>query len=223
MSMRGTMTSRTIVSPNSITEWMKLRSEDSIALSSWATSAMASTSDSVIFWVWPSRPNDADHALRDAEQQRREPLDGPELEQRAHDRRREQGRVVGVLDRVVLRYRLEEDEDHHDLADDANEQSRGTEQSVREYADHRRRDQLADQDQQQERVEELLRRLGEQRQRSRAATVLFLQRTRSRLVHANQRGLGEGEESRQHEQHQHGEREVGVARSPGGGDHVAAR
>jgi len=35
MSVRGTITSRTIVSPNSITEWMKLRSSDSIAWSSW--------------------------------------------------------------------------------------------------------------------------------------------------------------------------------------------
>ena len=56
MSIRGTMTSRTMVSPNSITDRMKLRSSEAMASSSCATSAMARTSDSVIRWVWPVVP-----------------------------------------------------------------------------------------------------------------------------------------------------------------------
>ena len=57
MSMRGTITSRTMVSPNSMTERMKLRSSEAMAASSWATSAIASTSDSVTRWAWPGLPN----------------------------------------------------------------------------------------------------------------------------------------------------------------------
>ncbi len=50
MSGRGTMTSRTTVSPNSMIEWMRARSSRSITSPSTATSAMASSSDSVT-WV----------------------------------------------------------------------------------------------------------------------------------------------------------------------------
>ncbi len=48
MSGRGTMTSRTIVSPNPMMEWMSSRSWVSMTSSSMATSAMASSSDSRI-------------------------------------------------------------------------------------------------------------------------------------------------------------------------------
>ena len=41
------MTSRTTVSPNSMTEWMNSRSVGSMTSSAWATSAIASSSDSV--------------------------------------------------------------------------------------------------------------------------------------------------------------------------------
>ena len=47
MSGRGTITSRTTVSPNSMIEWMRARSSVSMASPSRATSAMASSSDSV--------------------------------------------------------------------------------------------------------------------------------------------------------------------------------
>ena len=47
MSGRGTITSRTTASPKSMIEWMKARSVVSITSSAWATSAMASSSDSV--------------------------------------------------------------------------------------------------------------------------------------------------------------------------------
>ena len=46
MSGRGTITSRTTVSPNSMIEWMRARSSFSITSSSTATSAMASSSSS---------------------------------------------------------------------------------------------------------------------------------------------------------------------------------
>ena len=47
MSGRGTMTSRTTVSPNSMMEWMRARSSVSMTSPSTATSAMARSSDSV--------------------------------------------------------------------------------------------------------------------------------------------------------------------------------
>ncbi len=48
MSGRGTITSRTIVSPKPMMEWMSSRSWVSMTSSSAATSAMASSSDSRI-------------------------------------------------------------------------------------------------------------------------------------------------------------------------------
>src|SRR5947209_5900078 len=46
MSGRGTITSRTTVSPNSMIEWMRARSSCSMTSSCWATSAIASSSSS---------------------------------------------------------------------------------------------------------------------------------------------------------------------------------
>ena len=63
MSGRGTITSRTTVSPNSMTEWMKARSVVSITSSSWATSAMASSSDSVTWERATFGPHAADHQV----------------------------------------------------------------------------------------------------------------------------------------------------------------
>ena len=48
MSGRGTMTSRTTVSPKSMIEWMKARSSPSMTFSSCATSAMALSSPSLM-------------------------------------------------------------------------------------------------------------------------------------------------------------------------------
>jgi len=77
-----------------------------------------------------------------------------------------------MLDRVVLRDRLEDDEDHDDLADGRDEQSGRAEEPSREYTDHGCRDQLTDEDQQQDRVQELLGRLGEFDQGLRAVAAL---------------------------------------------------
>ena len=212
MSMRGTITSRTMVSPNSMTEWMKLRSSDSIASSSWATSAMASTSDSVTRDVRPVGPNQPITVSAIDNRKLRDPLDRPELQDPAHDRRGGQRRRVGVLHRVVLRDRLEDDEDDDHFADGGDEEPGGAEEPAGEHADHRRRDQLADQHQQQDRVEELLRRLRELDERLRAVATLVAQRARPRLVHAHERRLGDGEEPREDQQHRDGDDQVGVAR-----------
>ena len=49
MSGRGTMTSRATVSPKSMMEWMKERSSLAMTFSSWATSAMALSSESLVY------------------------------------------------------------------------------------------------------------------------------------------------------------------------------
>ena len=56
MSGRGTITSRTTASPKSMIEWMKARSVCSMTSSAWATSAMASSSDSVTLPCASSSP-----------------------------------------------------------------------------------------------------------------------------------------------------------------------
>ncbi len=157
MSMRGTITSRTMVSPNSMTEWMKLRSSDSIASSSCATSAMARTSDSVTRDVRPVGPNQPITVSAIESRKFEIHLIGQNFRIRRTTGAAVKRRRVGVLHRVVLRDRLEDDEDDDDFADGGDEQSGGAEESTGEHADHRRRDQLADQHQQQDRVEELLR------------------------------------------------------------------
>ncbi len=214
MSMRGTITSRTIVSPNSITEWMKLRSSDSMASSSWATSAMASTSDSVMRGLLPLRAEQADHSVGDREQHDRDPADRPESQDAPHDRRARERRLVGVLNGEVLRDRLEGDEDDHDLAGRGDEDAGRAKEVAGEDADHRGRDQLADEHQQQQRVEELLGRLGERDERLGAvATLSRSERARDLFMRVSEvSAIAKKPESKQ--QHDDRHQQVGVARLP---------
>ena len=84
-------------------------------------------------------------------------------------RRAEQRRPVGVLHRPVLGHRLEEHEDHHDLEHDAEEHAEAAEEVLGDDADQGGRDQLADQHEQQDRVEEVGRVLDQAGQLSRPA------------------------------------------------------
>ena len=165
---------------------------------------------------------EADDALGHREQELGEPLDGPEVEQGLHHRRGRQGRGVGVLHGEVLGDGLEDDEDDHHFAHRRDEQARRAEEPRGEHAHHGGRHQLADQHQQQQRVEEALGGLGERHQRGGAAVALLVERARPRLVHAHERGLGHGEEAREEQQDGDGDRERGVAAAPDGGDHVAS-
>ena len=222
MSVRGTITSRTMVSPNSMTEWMKLRSSDSIASSSCATSAMARTSDSVTRDVRPVGPNQPMTVSAMESRKFETHLMGQNFRIRRTTGAAVKRRRVGVLHRVVLRDRFEDDEDDDDLDDGRDEQPGRAEEAAGEHADHGRRDQLADQHQQQDRVEELLRGLGEFDEGLGPVATLVAQRPRARLVHAHERGLGDGEEPREDQQHRDGDAEVGVPGRPGRGDHAVA-
>ena len=115
------MTSRTTASPKSMIEWMKARSSVSMTSSAWATSAMASSSDSVtLAAARPRRRRSTDEQVGQPDQHRR---DGPHQGERppAADTmgRAEQGGPLGVVHGPVLGHRLEEDEDHHHLEDGA--------------------------------------------------------------------------------------------------------
>jgi len=69
----------------------------------------------------PLETEQANHALGDTEYNQDSHLMGQNLSSVLTTGGDQRG-VVGVLDGVVLRYRFEEDKDHHHFADDADEQ-----------------------------------------------------------------------------------------------------
>ena len=143
----------------------------------------------------PSSPG-ADDAVGQADEDGREPADGREADQRADDGRTEQGGPVGVLHRPVLRHGLEEDEDHHDLEHDAEQHAEAAEEVLGHDADQGGGDQLADQDQQQDRVEEVGRVLDQPGQLAGPALLLVDQRLGLDPVHPDQARLGHGQDAR---------------------------
>ena len=73
MSGRGVITSRATVSPKSMMEWMNVRSSRSITFSSWATSAIALSSESVMYeWCMLSSSSPETPMIRLASPMRRE-------------------------------------------------------------------------------------------------------------------------------------------------------
>ena len=225
MSGRGTMTSRTTVSPKSMIEWMKPRSSCSITSSSWATSAMASSSDSVTLPCASSSP------LRRPMSRLASPIkhrgDGAHRGE-AHQRPTRWGRRTGRPARGCGRpsswARLEEDEDHHHLEDGGDHHPEAPEPPPARTPDQGGRDQLADEHQQEDRVQEPLgvldqahQRRAPRRLRRRGATWPS-PGVRTRLVSARAR---RPETDQQH--HDDGDqRSSRRAGSAGGGDHGTA-
>ena len=113
----------------------------------------------------------------------------------------EERRPVGVLHGPVLRHRLEEDEDHDDFEDDAEHHAEATEEVLGDDTDEGRRDQLADQHQQQDRVEEVGGVLNEAGQLARPALLLVDQRLGLDARHPDETGFGHGQHTRRSEQH----------------------
>ena len=168
----------------------------------------------------------ADDEVGQPDEDGREPADGREADQRADDRRAEQRGPVGVLHRPVLRHRLEEDEDHHDFEHDAEQHAEAAEEMLGHNADQGGRDQLADQHQQQDRVEEVGRVLHQAGQLAGAALLLVDQRLGLDPVHADEAGLGHGQDARGGQQHGDDDDEDGVlgveARCRQQGEHAQA-
>ena len=142
-----------------------------------------------------------------------------EADDGGHEGGAEQRGPIGIVHGPVLGHRLEEDEDHHHLEDGADQDADATQEVLGHHADQRGRDQLADEDQEQDRVEELGRLLDEAGQLAGAPALLVHQRLGLDPVHAHQAGLGHGQDARGEQQdgdddqvHQVGDVE------PGGGD-----
>ena len=128
MSGRGVITSRATVSPKSMMEWMKLRSSFSITFSSWATSAMALSSESVMNeWVssWPpSSPAPMMRLASPLRSRESHRMGGNRISVLTNGALSSAARS-GLMHGPVLRDRLEEDEDHHDFEDDAEHDAPG--------------------------------------------------------------------------------------------------
>ena len=199
MSGRGVITSRATVSPKSMMEWMNVRSSCSITFSSCATSAMALSSESVMYERgMPSPSSPLAPMIRLARPMRRA------------ESQRMGGNRMSVLTRGALSraarsacctaqffgHRLEEHEDHHDLEHDAEEHAQAAEEVLGDDADQGGRDQLADQHQQQDRVEEVGRVLDQPGQLAGAALLLVHQRLGLDPVHPHEAGLGHGQDAR---------------------------
>ena len=143
-SGRGRITSRTIVSPNSMIEEMRARSSLSSTSSSTATSARARSLGLGDVRLEVGRVVPGRDEAREPDEQARHQPDRREADDRGHERRGEQRGAVRVADGPVLRDRLGGDEDHHDLEDGRDRDAERTEQARGLHADERRRDELAD-------------------------------------------------------------------------------
>ena len=224
MSGRGTITSRTTASPKSMIEWMKARSVVSITSSAWATSAMASSSDSVTLERATFSPAAADEQVGQPDQGVGDAPHQGEPDHGAHDGGRQQGGPLGVVHGPVLGDRLEEDEDDDHLEHGGHEHAQAAEPGRGQHPDQGGRDQLADQHQQQDRVQELLGVLDEAHQLAGPAPVVVEQGLGLHPRGAHQAGLGEGQEARQPEQdHDHRDQQPVDPPEAGGGGHPSTR
>ena len=107
-------------------------------------------------------------------------------------------------------HRLEEDEDDHDFEHDAEQHAEAAEEVLGDDADQGGRDQLADQHQQQDRVEEVGRVLDQPGQLPGAALLLVDQGLGLDPVHPDEAGLGHGQDARGGQQHGDDDDEDGV-------------
>ena len=202
MSGRGTMTSRTTVSPNSMIEWMRVRSSVSITSSSSATSAMASSSDSDTSdpRYWPlcpmsrlARPIRAPDTMRTGENRTRADTRGA-----LNSAARSGCCTAQVLGTASARTKMTTiSKTVATTTPQAPNQSRGHD------ADQGGHHQLADQHQQQHRVEEALGVLDEPEQHLGPAAAVVDQGHGLGPAHPDQAGLGQGQDGRRRQQDDH--------------------
>ena len=200
MSGRGTITSRTTVSPNSMIEWMRARSSVSITSPSRATSAMASSSDSVTAEprYWPFSP--MSRLAR--------PIRAPETIRTGQNRTTAE--TSGALNRAArsgwcTAQFFGTASPRTKMTTISNTVAAATPQAPNQLwarmPDQGGHHQLADEDQQQDRVEEALGVLGEADQHLGPAAPVVDQRHGLGPAHADQAGLGQGQHGRDGQQH----------------------
>ena len=130
----------------------------------------------------------------------------PEADQARHEGGGQQGGPLGMVDGPVLRDGLGEDEDHHDLEDGGGHHPPGAEPADGQDADQGGHHQLADEHQEEDRVEESLGVLGEPDQDLGAPPALVGQALGLGPAHPHQGGLGQGQDGRGDQQDRHGDR-----------------
>ena len=161
MSGRGTITSRTTVSPNSMIEWMSgaLLGLDHVALDRHVGHGQQLRLGHVGPEVLAPLP---DEQVGQPDERPGRPC-GPARSATTADTRGALNSAArsGMLHGPVLRHRLAEHEDDHDLEDGGGHHPPGAEPVVGQDADQGGHHQLADQHEQQDRVEEALGVLGE--------------------------------------------------------------
>ena len=144
--------------------------------------------------------------------------DRPEADDRRDQRRAEQGGPLGVADGPVLGHRLGEHEDHHDLEHGGRHHAPGPEPPHGQDADQGGHHQLADQHQQEHRVEEALGVLGEADQHLGPPLPVVGQALGLGPARADEAGLGQGQQ-RRGDQQDHDDHDD---RTPSSGVKVAA-
>ena len=181
-----------------------------------ATSAMASSSDSRM----PARlaVAGAHEEVGQAVEPGGEDAHGREGHQRRDDGRHEERGALGVVDGPVLGQRLGQDEDDHDLEEGGGQHPEGAEEPLRQDAHQSGGDQLADEHEQEDRVQERLGVLDQAHEPARSPAALVAQRQRLGLAGARQGRLGQRQQGRPHQQddHHHHEDDVGRPEVPGG-------
>src|ERR1700678_2926479 len=115
-----------------------------------------------------------------------------------------------MLDRPVLRHGFEEDEDDHDFEHDAEQHAETAEEVFGHDADQGGGNQLADQHEQENRVEEVGGVLDQPGQLPGAALLLVDQRLGLDPVHPHEAGLGHGEDAAGGQQDDNDDDEEGV-------------
>ena len=202
MSGLGTITSRTIVSPNSMIWWMSWRSSRSITSSSTAASAMASSSCSDRNGPC-LRPFPGDEHVGQADQGPGEKSHRRELDDGGDDRGDPQHGAIGMLDGERLRHRLGEDEDHDDLEHDCEQHTQGSGPPLRQDAHEAGCGQVAQQHEQQDGVEELLGVLDQAEQLLAALLALLGEGQGPDPVGAGERRLRAGQHCGHADEHEH--------------------
>ena len=195
MSGRGSITSRTTVSPNSKIEWISSRSSVSISASSAATSAIERISCSVT--NGPSaRPRPGSTMLARPMKPRVSRRSGAKLRDEDEQARHEQHGALGVRDRVGLGRDLGEGEEDGDLEEAADEQADGSVGGLEHRAEERRRHHLAAEQHQQDRVQRAFLMLVSSSTRAARRSPRSASESQLDATRLHERGLGEREDSR---------------------------
>ena len=128
----------------------------------------------------------------------------PEADDGRHQGGAEQGGPLRMVHGPVLRHRLAQHEDHHDLEHGGGHHTPGPEPVGGQDPDQGGHHQLADEHQQEHRVEEALGVLGQAEQDPGPPASVLDQAQRLGPAHADQAGLGQGQQGRDaQEQHHH--------------------